>query len=51
MINESDNRLNIVHDKRMKLIMNINDLKTIEQLEQFLTGKVDPIVQTNNALV
>jgi hypothetical protein len=33
MINESDKRLNLVHDKRMKPIMNINDLNTIEQLE------------------
>ena len=38
MINESDKHLNLVHDKRMKPIMNINDLNTIEQLEQFLTG-------------
>ena len=36
--NESDKRLNLVHDKKMKPIMNINDLNTIEQLEQFLTG-------------
>lgn len=36
--NESDKRLNLVHDKRMKPIMNINDLATLEQLEQFLTG-------------
>ena len=35
---ESDKRLNLVHDRGMNLIMNINDLKTIEQLEQFLTG-------------
>jgi hypothetical protein len=38
MINESDKRLNLVHDRRMNVIMGINDLKTIEQLEQFLTG-------------
>jgi hypothetical protein len=36
--NESDKRLNLVHDKKIKPIMNINDLNTIEQLEQFLTG-------------
>ena len=36
--NESDKRLNLVHDRRMKPIMNINDLNTIEQLELFLTG-------------
>ena len=35
---ESDKPLNLIHDKRMKPIMNINDLNTIEQLEQFLTG-------------
>jgi len=35
--NESDKRLSLVHD-RGNLIMNINDLKTIEKLEQFLTG-------------
>ena len=38
MENESDKRLSLVHDKRMKPIMNISDLNTIEQLEQFLTG-------------
>ena len=38
MINASDKHLNLVHDKRMKPIMNINDLNTLEQLEQFLTG-------------
>jgi hypothetical protein len=38
MINESDKRLNLVHDKRMKPIMKLNDLNTIEQMEQFLTG-------------
>ena len=31
--NESDKRLKLVHDRRMNLIMNINGLKTIEQLE------------------
>ena len=36
--NEPDKRLNLVHDKRMKPIMNINDLNTIEQMEQFLAG-------------
>ncbi len=36
--NESDKRLNLVHDRRMKPIMNINDLNIFEQLEQFLTG-------------
>ena len=36
--NESDKRLNLVHDRRMKPIMNINDLNTLEQLELFLTG-------------
>ena len=36
--NESDKRLNLVHDRRMKPIMNINELNTIEQLEQFLSG-------------
>ncbi|MEY3759054.1 MAG: hypothetical protein RIR39_545 [Pseudomonadota bacterium] len=35
---EPDKRLNLIHDRRMNLIMNINDLKTIEQLEHFLTG-------------
>jgi len=38
MLNESDKRLNLAHDKRMKPIMNINDLNTIEQMEQFLTA-------------
>lgn len=33
--NESDKRLSLGHDKKMKPIMNINDLNTIEQLEQF----------------
>jgi hypothetical protein len=41
MLNESDKRLNLVQDRRMKPIMNINDLNTpvlsgvegIEQLE------------------
>ena len=45
--NESDKHLNLVHGRRMKAIMNINDLNTpvlsgvegIEQLEQFLTGR------------
>ena len=32
--NASEKRLNLVHNKRMKLIMNI----TIGKLEQFLTG-------------
>lgn len=36
--NESDRRLNLAHDKKLNLIMNINNLKTIAQLEQFLTG-------------
>ena len=35
---ESDKRVNPVHERRMKPIMNINGLKTIEQLEPFLTG-------------
>ena len=34
---ESDKRLNLVHDERMKPIMNINDLNTIEHMEQFLS--------------
>ena len=38
MVNESEKALNLVHDRRMNPIMNINDLKTIEQVEQFLTG-------------
>jgi hypothetical protein len=38
MKNESDKRLTLLHDKKMKPTMNINDLNTIEQLEQFLTG-------------
>ena len=36
--NESDKRLNLVHDKRMKPVMNINDLNTIAQMEPYLGG-------------
>jgi hypothetical protein len=38
MVNDPDKRLSLVHDRRMKPTMNINGLKTIGQLEQFLTG-------------
>jgi hypothetical protein len=34
--NESDNRPNRIHDRRIKRIMTIKDLIAIEQLEPFL---------------
>jgi hypothetical protein len=47
--NEPGQRLNLVHDRRLKPITNINGLKTIEQLEQFLAGNqaVDFLVDRN----
>ncbi len=36
--NKPDKRLNLVHDKRMKPVMNISDLNTIAQMEQFFAG-------------
>lgn len=35
---EPDKSLNLVHDRRTKPIRNINDLNTIDPLEQFLTS-------------